>query len=63
MPVTDTAEGTSCTSFTLRATLGSNVTTFRDTSLARRTSYRYRVKARNGSGDSAYSNIAGATTP
>ena len=44
----------------MRATLGANATSFRDTAVSRRTVYRYRVKARN---DSGYSDIAAATTP
>jgi hypothetical protein len=55
--------GSNCTNFAVRATLGANTTSYRDTGLARRTTYRYRVKARNSGGDSAYSNIASATTP
>jgi hypothetical protein len=39
------------------------VTTFSNTGLSRSTAYRYRVRATNGGGDSAYSNIATATTP
>ena len=34
----------------------------RRTGLARNTRYRYRVRAFNGGGNSAYSNIAGART-
>lgn len=61
--VVERCTGSSCTNFTVRATLGANATSYRDTSVAKRTAYRYRVKARNASGDSGYSNVAGATTP
>jgi hypothetical protein len=44
------------------ATLGANVTTYADTGLKASTTYRYRVRAYNSGGNSAYSNIAGATT-
>jgi titin len=43
-------------------TTGANVTTFADTGLAAGTTYEYRVRAASGSGDSAYSNLASATT-
>ena len=39
-----------------------NVTTFHDSGVARRTTYQYRVKARNPNGDSPSSNIAQAKT-
>ena len=51
----------SCT-FSQLATVGAGVTGFSDTSVSRRTTYRYRVKARNSAGDSAYSNTAQVTT-
>jgi hypothetical protein len=44
------------------ATVGANVTTYSNTGLAASTTYFYRVRANNGSGDSAYSNEASATT-
>ena len=44
------------------ATVGANVTSFSDTGLAANTPYYYQVRAYNGAGDSAYSNIANATT-
>jgi subtilase family protein/fibronectin type III domain protein len=50
-------------SFTPRATVGANETTFQDTGLAGSTTYWYRVNATNGGGDSGYSNVASATTP
>jgi fibronectin type 3 domain-containing protein/regulation of enolase protein 1 (concanavalin A-like superfamily) len=49
-------------SFTQIATTSANVTTFSDTGRAANTTYQYRVRANNGSGNSAYSNIAMATT-
>jgi PKD repeat protein len=56
-------QGAGCTKFGVHATLAANTVTYRDTNLPRGTTYRYRVKARNGSGDSGYSNIVTATTP
>jgi hypothetical protein len=44
-------------------TVGANVTGYSDTTVAESTSYWYRVRAYNGAGNSAYSNIASATTP
>jgi hypothetical protein len=49
-------------SFSQIATLGENTTSFTDTGLNANTTYSYRVRAYNGVGDSAYSNIAQATT-
>ena len=49
--------GNNCTNFAQIATVGANVTSFPDTGLATNTRYRYRVRAFNGSGNSAYSNI------
>ena len=53
--------------FAVLTTVGANVTTFADTTVAASTSYQYRVKAvKTGSGttlESAYTNTAGATTP
>jgi titin len=54
--------GSRCTNFSQITTVGANVTTFADTGLSARTTYRYRVWAYNDSGNSAYSNIAKATT-
>ena len=50
------------TSFTQIASVGAGVTTFANTNLASSTAYYYRVRASNGGGSSAYSNIASATT-
>ncbi len=49
--------------FTQIGTVGSNVTAVANTGLSRRTTYYYRVRAYNAAGNSAYSNIASATTP
>ncbi|MCF7954780.1 MAG: DUF6288 domain-containing protein [Phycisphaerae bacterium] len=45
------------------ATVGADVTSFSDTGLKKNTTYYYRVRATNASGDSAYSNEASAKTP
>jgi uncharacterized membrane protein len=44
------------------ATVGENVTIYADPALSAETTYEYRVRAYNTGGNSAYSNIAGATT-
>src|SRR5207244_2265479 len=54
--------GINCTNFAALATVAANTTTYRDSTTARRTTYRYRVKAHNAVGDSAYSNVATAQT-
>ncbi len=56
-------KGSTCTNFTQIATVGANVTSYTATGLAANTTYRFRVRAYNASGNSAYSNIAAATTP
>jgi hypothetical protein len=56
-------KGSSCTNFAQIATVGPNVTTYANTGLSANTAYRYRVRAYNAGGNSAYSNIASATTP
>jgi hypothetical protein len=43
--------------FTQIGTVGANVRTFNDNTVARRTTYFYRVKAVNGAGSSTYSNV------
>jgi hypothetical protein len=55
--------GNNCTNFAQIASVGSNVTSYPDTGLSRNTWYRYRVRAFNAAGNSAYSNIATAKTP
>ena len=52
--------GSGCTAFAQVATLPGAATTFTDTGLSPRTTYRYRVRARNAAGDSPYSNTASA---
>jgi Tol biopolymer transport system component len=54
--------GASCTNFAQIATVGANATSYQNTGLAAGTTYRYRVRAFNAAGNSAYSNIAAATT-
>ena len=56
-------KGSTCTNFAQIATVGANVTSYSNTGLSSNTSYRYRVRAYNASGNSGYSNIAKATTP
>ena len=51
-----------CSNFAQIAQTGSNITTFSDTGLTKGTTYVYRVRAFNGVGNSAYSNIATAKT-
>lgn len=48
--------------FTQIASVGVGVTTYPNTGLAGSTTYYYRVRASNSTGNSAYSNIASATT-
>ena len=50
------------TSFQQIATVGANVKTFAHTGLVRSKKYWYRVRAYNASGNSAFSNVASATT-
>ncbi len=54
--------GTGCTNFTLLATLPADWMTYADSGLSRRTTYRYRVRARNGLAASAYSTVVSVTT-
>jgi GH18 family chitinase len=44
------------------ATVNSNITTYSNTGLSASTTYQYRVRAENTSGNSGYSNTASATT-
>lgn len=60
--VLDRCQGSRCTGFTAIATLSGDATRYTDATLARRTSYRWRVRAGNAAGLSAPSNLAGATT-
>ena len=55
--------GNGCTNFAQITTVGANVTNFANTGLTRNTWYRYRVRAFNGGGNSAFSNILTVRTP
>ncbi len=55
-------KGANCANFVQVGTVGSNTTTFGDGGLAKNTTYRYRVRGYNVSGNSPYSNIASART-
>jgi hypothetical protein len=50
-------------SFAVIATVGADVVSYSDTTVAANTTYQYRVRARNAAGFSGYSNTATATTP
>ncbi|MFY9343849.1 MAG: S8 family serine peptidase [Planctomycetota bacterium] len=50
------------TNFATAASVGANVTSYADTGRSPGTTYWYRVFASNGGGNSAYSNVASATT-
>ena len=54
--------GAGCSDFAQIATVGANVTSYRNTGLTASTSYSYRVRAYNAAGDSGYSNTASAVT-
>ena len=51
-----------CTNYAQVGQVGANVTTFADTGLTKNTTYRYRVRAFNAGGNSAYSNAATGKT-
>jgi aqualysin 1 len=55
--------GASCTGFTDLASVGANVTAYSDTTASAGTTYQYQLRAFNAGGNSAYSNVAQATTP
>jgi len=55
--------GNGCSNFAQIAQVGANVTSFPDTGLTPNNRYRYRVRAFNAAGNSAFSNIAQAKTP
>ena len=52
-----------CSNFAQIAQVGANVTSFSNTGLSGNKTYRYRVRAFNASGNSAYSNIITVRTP
>jgi hypothetical protein len=55
-------QGSGCTNFVQVAALAGTATTFTNSGLLARTTYRYRVRAHNALGDSSYSNTASART-
>jgi hypothetical protein len=55
-------QGNNCANFAEIAQVGANTTSYPDGGLASNTFYRYRVRASNAAGDSAYSNIARGKT-
>ena len=60
--LTGKGKSTSCP-FALLTTVGANATAYHDASVARSTTYRYRVRARAGSAVSSYSNVVEVKTP
>ncbi len=54
--------GAGCTNFALIANIAANNTSYSNTGLSRNTTYRYRIRAYNKAGYSAYSNIATGKT-
>jgi hypothetical protein len=56
-------KGSTCTNFKQIATVSANATGYSNTGLRPNTTYSYRIRAYNDVGNSAYSNIARATTP
>jgi carboxypeptidase T len=54
--------GESCSDFAQIAIVSANLTAYSDSGLLGSTSYSYRVRASNSSGDSGYSNTASTTT-
>ena len=54
--------GALCTDFVQVAVAPGTATAYTDAGLESRTRYRYRVRAHNAAGDSAYSNVAAAAT-
>lgn len=55
--------GSGCANFTEIATTGANATTYTDNTVARLTTYSYRVRAHSPGGFSGYSNTTTITTP
>jgi predicted phage tail protein len=56
-------KGSTCTNFKQIAIVSANATGYSNTGLRPNTTYRYQIRAYNDVGNSAYSNIASATTP
>jgi hypothetical protein len=54
--------GSGCTNFVTVATTGANLHNYKDSAVTSLTTYRYRVFAYNGVGNSGYSNTVSATT-
>lgn len=59
----DRCKGATCTNFSQIATVVNNVENYSNTGLQKNTTYRYRVRAYNSGGDSAYTDTASAKTP
>ena len=55
--------GANCINFIEITTVGANIKNYTNTGLKRNTTYRYRMRAFNSAGASAYSNTVIATTP
>jgi len=55
-------KGATCTNFTQIAAVGANITAYSNTRLSKNTTYRYRIRAYNAAGNSAYTDIVTATT-
>jgi len=55
-------KGANCTNYVQIIQVGANVTAFANAGLTKNTTYRYRVRAFNADGNSAYSNAASART-
>jgi predicted phage tail protein len=55
-------QGSKCTNFAKIATVGRGITSYSDIGLRRSTTYRYRVRAYNAEGNSAYTNTVSAKT-
>ena len=56
-------KGSTCTNFVQIASVGADISSYSNTGLSANTTYRFRIRAYNPSGASAYSNIAVVTTP
>lgn len=58
----DIERSTDSVNWAALSTVGSNIQSYGDTGLAASTGYYYRVRAKNSAGNSAWSNVANATT-